>query len=194
MGGFGSTRWNAHVKRRTTEECLSFSVTHISRALSEASTSGATYQHYLSWCNSRTKAYTGHIYLEVTPQGGDLPTLEITYPTLQAIPLATVPKHYGGVQIYFMCPKCNRRVFKLYCPVNGKIFACSQCYELSYQSRQDTPPPPFIKPLCRLYTLERRMKHARSKRSLERIDRGIEKILRTYKPPTPKVTYKLIVK
>ena len=42
----------------------------------------------------------------------------------------------GGERIWFTCPKCERRVRKLYLPPSGGQFLCRVCHRLSYQSRQ----------------------------------------------------------
>ncbi|QQS59366.1 hypothetical protein IPN35_00545 [Candidatus Peregrinibacteria bacterium] len=47
------------------------------------------------------------------------------------IRLSTTPCRYGGVRHWMHCPKCERRVGKLY--LAGKyVFACRQCWNLTY--------------------------------------------------------------
>ena len=45
--------------------------------------------------------------------------------------------HLGGKRPWFLCPAqgCGRRVAILYC---GGIFACRQCYRLTYPSQRET--------------------------------------------------------
>lgn len=51
---------------------------------------------------------------------------------------------WGGVRWWFICPlsfdgkACRRRVSTLYNPPGLRYFACRHCYELTYQSCQDS--------------------------------------------------------
>jgi len=60
------------------------------------------------------------------------------------VQLATTPCNLGGVRWWFICPLttngvcCGRRVGKLYLPLGGKYYGCRHCYELSYESRNET--------------------------------------------------------
>ena len=49
------------------------------------------------------------------------------------IKLATTPCNYGGFRYWFLCPKCNRRVVKLYL---NKYYYCRHCHNLTYRSCQ----------------------------------------------------------
>lgn len=55
------------------------------------------------------------------------------------IPLTTTPCRYGGKRYWFICPwyknseYCGKRVGTLY--KDGDYFACRQCYNLTYASR-----------------------------------------------------------
>lgn len=60
------------------------------------------------------------------------------------VPLVTTPCRYGGLRYWFCCPlvkkggcSCNRRVFKIFLPPEGKYFGCRHCYDLTYQKRQE---------------------------------------------------------
>ena len=53
------------------------------------------------------------------------------------VSLTTTPCHFGGVRYWFTCP-CDRRVGTLYLPPGGGRFACRHCYDLSYESRNET--------------------------------------------------------
>jgi hypothetical protein len=54
------------------------------------------------------------------------------------VALTTTPLPWGGVRYWFLCPLwgCERRVACLYLPPGRSVFACRQCYDLSYESRQ----------------------------------------------------------
>jgi hypothetical protein len=39
----------------------------------------------------------------------------------------------GGQRRWFRCPRCGRRMFKLYRPLRSPFFACRQCHDLTYQ-------------------------------------------------------------
>jgi hypothetical protein len=58
--------------------------------------------------------------------------------------LTTTPCNFGGVRYWFVCPLskggvyCGRRVAKLYKAPGASYFGCRHCYDLSYQSRNET--------------------------------------------------------
>ena len=60
------------------------------------------------------------------------------------ISLTTTPCHFGGVRFWFICPLsvngvyCGRRVAKLYLPPGAYYYGCRHCYNLSYESRNET--------------------------------------------------------
>lgn len=60
------------------------------------------------------------------------------------ISLVTSPCHFGGVRYWFICPLvvngryCGRRVGTLYLASGGKYFGCRHCYDLSYNSRNES--------------------------------------------------------
>jgi hypothetical protein len=62
----------------------------------------------------------------------------------QRIEFITWPCNYGGFRYYFACPAvangvyCGNRVTKLFLPPAGKVFGCRQCYDLTYQSCQES--------------------------------------------------------
>lgn len=75
--------------------------------------------------------------------------------------LVTTPCHLGGVRWWFICPLsrnggyCGRRVGKLYCPPGGKYYGCRHCYDLSYESRNDSRHGRFAH-MGRFLTFDRR--------------------------------------
>jgi hypothetical protein len=46
----------------------------------------------------------------------------------------------GGVRRWWACPRCSRRVGRLYSPAPGQDFACRRCHRLGYQSELYVPP------------------------------------------------------
>ena len=60
------------------------------------------------------------------------------------ISLATTPCNYGGVRYWFICPLsvngvyCGRRTGTLHLVSGGNYFGCRHCYDLSYESRNES--------------------------------------------------------
>jgi hypothetical protein len=60
------------------------------------------------------------------------------------ISLTTTPCYFGGVRYWFICPickngiYCGRRVGTLYLASGGSYFGCRHCYDLSYESRNES--------------------------------------------------------
>jgi hypothetical protein len=45
---------------------------------------------------------------------------------------------FGGLRWWFLCPRLNRRVRKLYLPLGGRHFRSRQAYGLAYPSQRET--------------------------------------------------------
>jgi ribosomal protein L24E len=65
----------------------------------------------------------------------------------QTVQLTWSPGQYGGRRAWLVCPKCGRRVGKLYLPTllfrddeRVNRFACRKCYDLTYEQRQSRDP------------------------------------------------------
>ena len=60
------------------------------------------------------------------------------------ISLTTTPCNFGGVRYWFICPLsvngvyCGRRTGTLYLASGGNYFGCRHCYNLSYESRNES--------------------------------------------------------
>jgi hypothetical protein len=60
------------------------------------------------------------------------------------VSLTTTPCNFGGVRYWFICPLsrngvyCGRRVANLYKAPGASYFGCRHCYNLSYESRNET--------------------------------------------------------
>lgn len=53
------------------------------------------------------------------------------------IPVEAKPCNYGGLYHFFHCPRCQKRMRKLYCD-NGR-YACRKCLKLGYLSQRLRP-------------------------------------------------------
>ena len=61
------------------------------------------------------------------PKGGTRRT------TWGGFALTTTKPRFGGLRYWFMCPRCGRRVGKLY---HAERWACRRCHHLTYQSQR----------------------------------------------------------
>jgi hypothetical protein len=52
--------------------------------------------------------------------------------------LASSPPPFGGLRWWFVCPRSNRRVRKLYLPLGGRHFWSRRAYRLAYASQRET--------------------------------------------------------
>jgi len=58
--------------------------------------------------------------------------------------LTATPCNFGGIRYWFICPlsrngvNCGRRAAKLYKAPGAYYFGCRHCYDLSYESRNET--------------------------------------------------------
>jgi hypothetical protein len=60
---------------------------------------------------------------------------------VQTIDLVSAPRHFGGRQWYFLCPRTIRRVSTLWRPSGSSIFASRQTWgrQVAYGSQFETP-------------------------------------------------------
>ena len=77
------------------------------------------------------------------PQSSKLSVVQFGLVSVQQqVPIRLTACHLGGVRPWFVCSVysdgryCGRRAAILYCA--GELFACRQCYGLSYASQQQT--------------------------------------------------------
>lgn len=68
-----------------------------------------------------------------------------------AVAIGWTPCHLGGERPWLQCPRCDRRVAKLY---GGTLFACRHCMRLNYRSQQASRRD---RALDRVWTLRRRL-------------------------------------
>ncbi len=105
---------------------------------------------WTNWCGEQTASigvtvstgdgenYARFFYTSTSRQTGEKTDYDYR------IPLVTTPCNLGGVRWWFICALskngvyCGRRVGKLYLPPGGKYYGCRHCYDLSYESRNDS--------------------------------------------------------
>jgi len=150
MGGAGSGRWGWHDKKSTVEECLTLNAGKLARDGVVAQSTGSG---WLWWTNTATDERTAslgysreivddrvvlRLRYTVTRRGDEAFDID------QAIVLQTTPSAVGGMRWWFTCPllrrgkSCNRRVSKLYLPPGGRYYGCRHCYDLTYESCQES--------------------------------------------------------
>ena len=68
----------------------------------------------------------------------------VSYRLVQKVQLTTTSCNFGGVRYWFICPLsingiyCGRRIGKLYCAPGTNYYGCRHCYNLSYESRNES--------------------------------------------------------
>lgn len=151
MGGPGSTRWKGHVRKTTVEECLRLPITLFTRrGLVEASgcTTGS-----VEWNRAGHEKPIASVSFDVDSTG-EWPVIWLVFrvegpenaqTAWQRIGLESTPCTFGGERWWFQCPSplegidCGgRRCGKLYVPPHASFFACRECYDLTYESRQQS--------------------------------------------------------
>ena len=149
MGGYGSGRWRGHTKKDIVEDCRILDVNRWTREgiLRE----GVHHFGGWKWCNAATGEETASVGYEVdtTDMAYSWARLSYTFTRTQehmdyTISLQTTRPSFGGVRWWFTCPllrlgrACNHRVSKLYLPPGGRYYGCRRCYDVTYQSCQES--------------------------------------------------------
>src|SRR5262245_740410 len=65
--------------------------------------------------------------------------------------LASTRPHFGGLRWWFVCPRRNRKVRKLYLPLGGRHFWSRRPYQLDYASQRETKYDRAIRRARKLY-------------------------------------------
>jgi hypothetical protein len=137
MGGRGSGRlfrWDA---KRTTAGAHSIDI----RKLKKWGSLQPGREGSLSWSRNGEKIASIGYRMEENrmilkyrhrPNGGEWEPVE------QTIPFERPLCNYGGLQTWFLCPRCFKRVAVLYGP--GKYFLCRHCLDLAYATQHERPP------------------------------------------------------
>src|SRR5262245_30977193 len=126
MGGHGSTRWGAHAKATTLDECLVLDAIKLARAGLMASTPATG---TLRWTRVGTGEETASVGFARTPAGERRLTLRLDYRLARSgesvslqLSAEMLRPVMGGERWLFRCPlvvggrRCTRRAGKLYLP------------------------------------------------------------------------------
>ncbi len=142
----GRYYWN---KKNTVEDCRSVSIAFLKKH-------GYFCGYKLGWINwtNNVGEKTASIGISVsTWDGDDYVRFQYTSTDRRTgekteydyeVKLTTTPCNYGGVRYWFICPLsrdgvvCGRRVSKLYLAPGSNCFGCRHCYNLSYESRNES--------------------------------------------------------
>lgn len=144
MGGYGSTRWGHHSKRKTVEDGLRLrtnpflEVFKVDRAVRGSimwgpedkprASIGFTYDPASSLLRFQYVRGRGTEHEEALDYN---------------VGIARTPLHFGGERPWFLCPlmraghPCLRRCGKLYLPPGARHFGCRTCHDLTYTSSQE---------------------------------------------------------
>lgn len=133
MGGSGSGnryRWN---KQTTLDDVKRIDIRYMKRrGMLKAGWGGS-----LNWTRCGEPSgeinylcYNDHLQLNFRyrEHGGDWQSME------QRITFDRTSCNYGGERLWFLCPRCSKRVGLLCC--DGPLFLCRHCYQLPYASQQ----------------------------------------------------------
>lgn len=132
MGGWGSGRSERYDRKYTVNESLVLDLKYI---LSRGGWSQRI--DWISWSCGKQDAGSIKYKIGMTSNNPTL-TLEFTHKTeekvIQQITITSDPQPYGGRRYWMRCPFCIRKCNKLVCPPGAKYFGCRKCYDLSYNS------------------------------------------------------------
>ena len=120
LNDFGS------MSKERVESCLILSAPQTRRAPQFLSNSTGIWQ----WPKYKHKRAYCFIRLSETRATLHLGSQEIVL-------VGTIP-NYGGVRWWWQCPQCDRRAARLYLPTGKDNFKCRLCYDLSYESAQNS--------------------------------------------------------
>lgn len=144
MGGYGSSRWGWYSKKTTVEDC---------RVIAAPDLIAGPARGYVHWSSGgQVKSSIGY---EVQKDDNGQPArVVLDYRLLRSgeninypVSLTRTFTSWGSSKYWFICPAyrngqaCGRRVKKLYLPPGGRYFACRHCYNLTYQSCQESKTP-----------------------------------------------------
>jgi hypothetical protein len=103
------------------------------------------------WYNTATGEGTSSIGYEMDTTDMAFPWVRLYYtftrtqePIDHTIRLQSTRPYVGGLHWWFIYPllrvgkSCNHRVSKLYLPPGGRYYGCRHCYDLTYQSCQES--------------------------------------------------------
>jgi hypothetical protein len=145
--------------RTTVEETISIDAAYLNRNGYLSGISRGTL--YWKWGNEVRSSISIQVSAGL-PDGNDF--VRLTYTNTDRrdneenefdyrIHLVSTHCQYGGRRYWFCCPLvgCGRRVRKLYLPSGGNYFGCRHCYNLTYESCNESHG--FIDKFARSYGL-----------------------------------------
>jgi hypothetical protein len=151
MGGPGSGRWGQR-GRGTVQDCLKFPISCLMPQFhAEQPVTPILSIHY-GWLDEPIAVMVAavfnlddrdpFVYLAY-PASLNNPMLPDDERIQYAVRLQGIQPHFGGRRWSFICPAtdrgvCQRRVFNLYLPRGGRLFACRHCLNLAYASSQNS--------------------------------------------------------
>ncbi len=131
MGGPGGGRWRSLLRAEAVEDCLALDVGMLGVG------------GVLIWTNFRGVPVAS-MGCELDVRDPETPSVILRYTTrtgetvAYTVILLTTRPHFGGLRRWFACPRCARRVGKLYLPPGRRFFACRACHGLTYRSCQES--------------------------------------------------------
>ncbi len=147
MGGFGSGKWADACRRKTSvEACNKISI----KLLRENGFLDYSKAGVVEWRNVVGDVVSGvevesFISVDVDKTSFLVVRLGVLSSAIeQRIEFIKWPCNYGGFRYYFACPAvkdgvyCGNRVTKFFLPPGGSVFGCRDCYDLTYQSCQES--------------------------------------------------------
>jgi ribosomal protein L37AE/L43A len=131
-------RWN---KKETVEDYRQLCIRGLQRF--KAIEIGAGFHNRtLAWTNRNTGEKTSSIGYESDVNWDGEGYFRVHYTRTNSgksydykIRISATKPHYGGLRLWFHCPKCDKRVEKLY---SFGIYACRKCCNLTYSSQQQS--------------------------------------------------------
>ena len=145
MGGLGSTRWGWHKKATTVEECRSLDC--VSFRGQGFLGSNLTQSGEVTWFDHFECKVASLGFVIATARTDGIMVLNYVLTGLNGsedqsfrykVSLQTTQPNFGGIRWWFTCPRCHRRVRKLYRPPLADKYLCRLCHELSYRSSQES--------------------------------------------------------
>jgi len=146
MGGFGSGLWQTFKRKLTVEESVVLDSAWMARE--QAFDPDGIPLAAMVWRDGRTDDALATVEYRVRTRER---LLWLTHAALDeietqtyALRLSTTDLSWGGKRWWFHCPlvrdnvACDARAAKLYLPPGARYFACRKCYDLTYESCQDS--------------------------------------------------------
>ncbi len=131
VGGPGGGRWRSLLRAEAVEDCLALDVGML------------LVGGVLTWTNVRGEPVAS-MGCELDGRELETPSVILRY-TIRTgetvayrVGLLTTRPHFGGLRRWFGCPRCSRRVGKLYLPPGKQYLGCRVCFGLTYRSCQES--------------------------------------------------------